>query len=179
MNLTETYQKERLDELKNLYKTAFPESEQKPFELMLKKREEGDAEILSIEKSGDFLGLAIVVSRGDLALLDYFAVSPQRRGGGVGGEAFEMLKERYAKKRFFIEIEDTQLAADNSEQRLRRKAFYLRHGMKPLPFKVDLFGVDMELLTSARPLTFEEYHALYQGVFGPGIASRIKRREQA
>ena len=102
MNLTETYQKERLDELKNLYETAFPESEQKPFELMLKKREEGDAELLSIEDGGAFLGLAIVVSRGDLALLDYFAVSPQHRGGGVGGEAFEMLKERYAKKRYFI-----------------------------------------------------------------------------
>ena len=100
MNLTETYQKERLDELKNLYETAFPESEQKPFELMLKKREEGDAELLSIEEGGAFLGLAIVVSRGDLALLDYFAVSPQHRGGGVGGEAFEMLKERYAKNGF-------------------------------------------------------------------------------
>lgn len=54
MNLTETYQKERLDELKNLYETAFPASEQKPFELMLKKREEGDAELLSIEDGGAF-----------------------------------------------------------------------------------------------------------------------------
>lgn len=177
MKLSEAWQDEQLHNIRCLYEAAFPTSEKKPFSLILEKRGKGMAEILSIEKDdGEFLGLAIMVGYRDLALLDYFAVSESQRGNGIGSTAFQMLKKRYADKRFFIEIEDTAVKAANHDERLSRKNFYLRNGMKNLPFYVNLLGVEMEILSNACTLTFEEYHELYQKTFGSSISKNVTCR---
>lgn len=175
MRLVEAYQKKQLLNIVHLYRKAFPRAEKKPFFLMLKKRKEGSMELLAIEdENGRFLGLAIMVLYGELALLDYFAISPKERGGGIGSEALQMLKARYGEKKFFLEIESTQTESANSEQRKRRKQFYLRNGMTNLPFFVNLFGIDMEILGASCTFAFEDYYELYQRVFGDMIAKRVK-----
>ena len=98
MQLIDARDETRLDAIRKLYFQAFPAAERKPFSLILKKRDEGRAEILSLEESGSFSGLAVTVFSGDLALLDYFAISPALRGQGAGGKALGMLRERYAGK---------------------------------------------------------------------------------
>ena len=60
MELTKALTKERQDRIYKLYLTAFPESERKPFPLLIEKQEEGIVDILSIEEDGHFLGLAIM-----------------------------------------------------------------------------------------------------------------------
>ena len=57
MELTKALTKERQDRIYKLYLTAFPESERKPFPLLIEKQEEGIVDILSIEEDGHFLGL--------------------------------------------------------------------------------------------------------------------------
>ncbi len=131
--------------------------------------------MLSLESdSGDFLGLAITVLYEDLALLDYFAVSPEARGKGTGSEALKLLKEKYADKRFFLEIESTLDPQNCPEERSRRKSFYLRGGMKVMPFEVDLFGVNMEILTNGCNVTYEDYHSLYRSILPPPLLCKIK-----
>lgn len=64
---------------------------------------------------------------------DYFAVDPAARGGGIGGEALGLLRERYAGRRFFLEIEalgEPDTPPEQETLRARRKAFYLRNGMR-------------------------------------------------
>lgn len=173
MQLIDARDETRLDAIRKLYFQAFPAAERKPFSLLLKKRDEGRAEILSLEEAGSFSGLAVTVFSGDLALLDYFAISPALRGQGAGGKALGMLRERYAGKRLFLEIEDPFVPNDNPEQRQKRRAFYLRAGMTPLPFRVNLFGVQMELLSFGAPLTYEEYAGLYADAFGNKILAHI------
>lgn len=170
IRLTEAYRADQLAEIQRLYLEAFPAEEQKPFALLLKKRAEGLVEILSIEsKGGVFLGLAIVVLYRDLALLDYFAIAPEQREGGVGSAAFQLLRQRYAGRRFFLEVESTGVEAANAAQRMRRKAFYLRNGMAETAMLVNLFGVEMEVLADACSVRFEEYQALYYDVFGKRV----------
>lgn len=62
----------------------------------------------------------------------------------------------------------------NAGERLRRKAFYLRNGWRPVEFQVELFGVDMEVLTYGRALTFGEYYSLYENVLPARLAKRVK-----
>ena len=121
----------RLTAIENLYLSAFPAAERKPFSLLLEKQREGSVEILSLEEDGAFAGLAILVRLDDLVLLDYFAVSPGQRGRGIGGESLKLLNEHCRGSRFFLEIEDVGVPSDNAEQRRRRRAFYLRHGYSP------------------------------------------------
>lgn len=163
----------QLNAVETLYLSAFPAAERKPFSLLVEKQREGSVEILFLEEDGAFAGLAILVRLNDLVLLDYFAVSPGQRGRGRGGEALKLLKEHCRGNRFFLEIEDVGVPSENADQRRRRRAFYLRHGMTPLPFRVCLFGVQMELLSFGTPLTFDEYFRLYQEIFGNPIAANV------
>lgn len=132
-------------------------------------------ELLAIEnEKEEFVGLAIMVRYQDLALLDYFAIIPEKREGGIGSAAFQMLRKRYADKRFFLEIESPGIESENTEQRRRRKEFYLKSGMTVLPFMVKLFGIEMEILADNCTLSFEEYNRVYCDTMGKYIGSKVQ-----
>lgn len=176
IKLVEAFDRAQLAKIKQLYRSAFPLSERKPFSLILKKRDAGSMQIFALEtETGEFAGEAITILCGDLVLLDYFAISPQLRGNGAGSLALQSLRERYQGKRFLLEIEDTQGDSPNREERIRRKHFYVTNGMQPLAYGVDLFGVEMEIMVFDCAISFEEYHTIFTQVFGAAIASRIKR----
>ena len=173
--LVEAYDLKRLLNIYRLYRKAFPSNERKPFVLMLKKRRKKIFEILSIEdRNGAFVGLAIIIKYRDLALLDYFAVAPGKRSSGIGSKAFQILKSRYSKYRFFLEIENTYIETPDIAERKRRKNFYLKNGMSEIPFIVELFGVEMELMGNGCKLTFEEYHSIFTGIFGKIISNNVR-----
>lgn len=168
----------QLENVRKLYEASFPKSEKKPFSFMLEKRKEGFFEILAIEDGqGEFCGLAIMMLAGGLALLDYLAIEPRCQGRGIGSGVLAQLGERYGKERIVVEIESTVGdGADNRGERLRRKDFYLRNGMVPMDFLVNLFGVEMEVLTFGSELAFEQYHAIYAQVLPKTMAENIRLR---
>lgn len=176
MKLVQAVKKQQLRAVRRLYLTAFPRNERKPFWLILKKRRDGVFEILAIESdSGEFQGLAVTIHYKDMVLLDYFAIEPQNRGGGVGSTALKLIQERYAGKRLLLEIESTQETCADLPQRERRKAFYLRNSMQVMPYTVELFGVNMEILTYACTVSFAEYHEIFERVFSAKAARYVKQ----
>ena len=170
--LTSADTNKQLAQIKKLYKESFPRNERKPFFLILKKRKQGYADIISIkaaDKSAEderILGEAIIVKNGDIALLDYFAISPDFRGRGIGSQALKLLQKRYGNCRFILEIESTFHPAPDAEQRTNRKNFYLRGGMGCMDYLISLFGVEMEIMTYGCEVAFEEYYAFYETTFG-------------
>lgn len=187
MKLVEVYSKERLNKVKDLYEEAFPKSEKKPFGMILKGRKKGKYEILSIEsEKGEFQGLAITMHYADFVLLDYFAISPECRGSGIGGEALRALQKSYTGKKFLLEIESTVglenrtevgkdiAEADEAALRLRRKEFYLRNGMQSMNYLVNLFGVEMEIMTYGCSVSFEEYHSILEHILPFGMAAKVR-----
>ncbi len=175
MRLVRAITGEQLKNIEELYYAAFPADERKPFALLLEKKNAGNVEMLSIEdEQGSFLGLAISVLWDALLLLDYFAVMPQCRGHGVGTEALSLLLARYTGRRFFLEIESTEEGMPERWQRLRRKAFYSAGGLSSMDWKVNLFGVEMEIMAYRCTVGFEEYHEMYKTVFSGKLASRIR-----
>lgn len=167
-----------LHSVRTLYEAAFPKSEKKPFSLILETQDQGYADILAVtDREGRFCGLAIMILSGDLVLLDYLAVDPGCRGTGVGSAVLEKLQERYGEDKLVVEIERTTgsgAKAENIQDRIRRKAFYLRNGMVPAGFCVDLLGVEMEVLTFGRALDFSEYYEIYSRVFPGKIADKVR-----
>ena len=132
-------------------------------------------EILSIEnEKGEFLGLAIFILHRDIVLLDYFAILENKRGMGVGREALAAIFNRYEGKRVMLEIERTDIPCENQEDRRRRKRFYLSCGMGQMDYLVDLFGVDMEILTKDCTVSYPEYHEIFEAVFSPTFAKNVK-----
>lgn len=175
MKIEHAKTKEQLEKIKKLYIKAFPLCERKPFSMMLKKRSEKMMEIMCIEEDdGTFVGLAITVLYNDIVLLDYFAILDEQRCNGKGSQALKILTERYKDKRFFLEAESTKEECKDIAVRKRRKEFYLRNGMTETGIDVVLFGVPMELLTYNCMVSFEEYHTVYDKVFGKIISNNVK-----
>lgn len=173
MKIVKATDEKRLKLIEDLYMRAFPKCERKPFKLMVQKQTEGAMELLSIEEENAFLGLAIFAHDKDIALLDYFAISDDMRGQGIGSRAIKALQKIYAGKRFVLEIETTKKPCDDLEMRQHRKAFYLRNGLHTMDFDVNLFGVEMEVLSNGEHLNFDEYLDVYKNACGLKFADKI------
>ena len=173
MKIIKATDEHRLQLIEDLYMRAFPKAERKPFQLMVKKQAEGTMELLSIEEENQFLGLAIFAHDKDIALLDYFAISDEMRGQGIGSRAIKALQKIYAGKRFVLEIETTKKPCNDLEMRNKRKGFYLRNGLHTMDFDVMLFGVEMEMLSNAEHLNFDEYLDVYKNACGLKYADKI------
>lgn len=164
--------------IKRLYRAAFPRIERKPFRLILRQCEKGEAELFAIcANDGTFLGLAVTVRHNDIVMLDYFAIHPKARGKGVGSRALQMLKNKYAEFRFILEIESTDEPCKNLEVRKKRREFYLRNGMKPAGYTARVFFTVLEVLTAGKPVSFEEYRELYRSHLGDKMAKKIRLKQ--
>lgn len=149
-----------------LYQNAFPEIERKPMSLIETLSAQGKMEILAIVEEGKFLGLAINMMAGELALLDYFAIVPERRGGGVGSRSLKLLLERFCDRKYIFEIEKQDAQAENALERKRRKEFYLRNGLRETGIFVNVYGTDFELLTPDGVLAYNEYTEILYRILG-------------
>lgn len=171
ITLGKTKRVERL-RLYRLYRASFPRCERKPFAMIRHLCKAGKAEMLSVRDAGGFCGLVITMLYHDLVLVDYFAIAERQRGRGRGSAALKCIAERYAGRRVFLEIERPDAAAENNAERLRRKDFYLRNGLREVGVAVRLFGVEMELLTFSQKIDFAEYYALYCEIASKPLADK-------
>ena len=147
--------------IRRLYKEAFPKYERKPFGIIKAMARCGKTDLWYLEDAEGFAGMCATINGPDAVLIDYLAVAKKRRGRGVGTEMLKILLEHYSSRGVFLEIEELDENADNSEQRAGRREFYLRCGFEPMNTYVNLFGVNMELLGVGCKLSFDEYREFY------------------
>ena len=167
-----------------LYESSFPPSERKELDYMLTGEHASAYEVLVISTpDSPVAGMAVTVTYGDLTMLDYFAVSPDLRGQGIGHAVLPLIRDRVRERgggHFFLEIETPpplcipRDPCDNPEQRVRRKAFYLSAGLVETGVRAFIYGNDMELLAypeDTEAITFEGYDALLQATFPKGMGA--------
>lgn len=157
----------------SLYLAAFPEEERRPEaaweELMHQSPLFHTDAILD---DGDYCGFITSWHFSNFIYVEHFAISSSRRGGGIGGRAFECFMKQCAGKEIVLEVEtpDTEIAR-------RRIGFYERHAMHLLPNDYqqppyrptgEYFPLRiMSTLPEATPAHFEEIkEALYREVYG-------------
>jgi len=165
-------------EVYRLYQRAFPASEKKPFSIIRKKHREGKTHIWRFTREGTFAGIVITINGESRILIDYLAVAEQHRGTGIGSEILALMRKHYAGKGVFLEIESVYAPCENQAERIRRKHFYEKAGMKSMEVFVWLFGVKMELMGFDCKLTYEEYHAFYRENYGKWAADHIQAAEK-
>lgn len=169
---------DRLPAYTALYEDSFPPSERKPMDYMLTGEKAAAFEALVVATPDHpVAGLVITVTDGHLTMLDYLAVSPALRGGGIGHAVLPLLRERIHAAGggpLFLEIETPpplcipRDPCPNPDQRVRRKAFYRSAGLVETGVRAFIYGSDMELLAypaDAPAVTFEGYDALLRATF--------------
>jgi ribosomal protein S18 acetylase RimI-like enzyme len=117
--------------IERIYTEAFPISERRPVSWLHETTDREDFTLLIAEQDETVVGFATVFippEPGDIALLDYLAVAPSYRGGGVGGHLFQAALARAGNRPVLIEVETVGDPLDPIRQ--RRQAFYRRHGCR-------------------------------------------------
>lgn len=164
------------DAVKSLYMDAFPAEERKPFEKMEELEAEGRMELLALTQQEELLGLVFYLITPETAILDYFAILPEKRGMGYGGKAVAAVLERFSDRKLIFEIEQQDPAAENALERKRRKEFYLRNGLKETGIFVHVYHTDFELLTPDGELTYETYVTMLRESMGDQMVQMLAPR---
>lgn len=142
------------EETRRLYgpclKRDFPPEELMPWKWMEPLIEQGYQRSAGFYDDNGLAAYAMFITGSDrpgAALLNYFAVQPERRGQGVGSRCLELMREALAGKgcRIIFEVEDPDTAPDR-EAALRRIDFYLRGGARATGVGSLLFGVEYRIM---------------------------------
>lgn len=163
-----------INEVYDLYQEAFPDYERKPFEMILDGLETGKMETYSVFYDHQYAGLVFLIKGEHVDVLDYLAVNGTMRDHGIGGRILAWLRG-CRENPFVVEIEST-LTSDDPIHR-KRKDFYLANEMKDCRQSIELFGVDMELMSSLRPITYEEYFTTMKDYFDHDVEKWVKRKD--
>ena len=162
-------------EVYRLYQRAFPRSEKKPFSMIRSMHRKGVSDVWRFTRNGSFAGIIITINGQNHILLDYLAVEESQRGTGIGTEILGQMREHYAGKGVFLEIESVYEDCPNKDQRIRRKHFYEKCGMESRGVFVWLFGVKMELMGFDCKLSYPEYHNFYRDNYNQWAADHIRQ----
>ena len=134
------------NDVKNIYMEAFPKEERKPFFFFYRSVRKGKSEIL-------------------------LAVSNQIRSKGTGSKILGEICRQYDDKRILLLIEKIDETANNLEQRIARKRFYLKNGFESSGVLMQGVSGDMEILCHGGSISEDEFiavqtHALGRILFG-------------
>lgn len=178
MSITlEPCRRAQLERYRSLYMTAFPQEERAPWRLLLRRGEQGRADMLAAMDGGEFAGLAYIVTHADSAYLFYLAVEGSRRGRGTGGQILSALKERYKGKRLFLAREMLDSSAENYPQRESRHRFYLANGFQDWGIHIKEGPVTYDVMGIGEIVTAPEYRALMKSwtgwLWGLGFRAHI------
>ena len=164
--------KENFPNVKSLYESAFPSSEQMPLWFLRYKAKQSDVAFSSLYDYESWIGLMYTFEYEGIILVLYFAIDASCRSGGYGSKVLTTLREDHPDKRIVLTIEPVDEQADNYEQRVKRKRFYEKNGYTPTDVIVEGLGQPFEVLISGGAVTPEEVRQVYRSFLG-GVLGTI------
>lgn len=135
-----------------LYESAFPAHERRPWDKWLEVALDPDFRLYVITLDGRQAGFLTVWRFPAFSYVEHFAIDPELRGKGLGGEAIQLVVEHTGLP-VILEVEPAETSADAA----RRIDFYRRHGfhshddfgyVQP-PYTPGMPGLPMKLMTAA------------------------------
>lgn len=143
------------EEMRRLYdermQEDFPPAELKPWKRIEEMLSGGIYFAYGFCEEERITAYAFFVVQGASVLLDYYAVSREARGRGIGSRFLRLLKEELRQKdicRMIVEVENPDFAKSEAEreERRRRIRFYEKNGLILTEFCSCLFGVEYRIM---------------------------------
>lgn len=156
---------------------AFPPEEYLPPEKLVNMAEKDEFDFLALIDEGKFVGFMVVQTYGNLSYLFFLAINSAYRSKGYGSRAIETLKEAYPNKQQVVDFEMLDDTANNNEQRIKRKEFYIRNGYKETGMFLSYLGVDYEVMCMDDKFNEEEFKELMKTIQVEGFNPRYFKQE--
>lgn len=159
-------------QVKALYHNAFPPEERPPFFMLTAKTGSDNVDFWAIYADNKWVGLAYVISKDKLSYLFYLAVSETERGKGYGSAIIRTLRRMYDGQQLFLALETLDESADNYDERVKRRNFYMHNGLVPVDCQITEGGVTYDVMGTSEHLVPEDYIKMMNEYAGP-LFSRI------
>lgn len=163
-----------LKEIVRLYNSSFPKNERIDFERLIRMLGD-DRHMYVYLEDEKIIGMAYFFIFEDIAYLGYICVEEELRNSGYGTAILNRIKEEYQGYRIGIDIEEVKQNSSNSEERVRRRDFYIRNGFVSTDIFYNFFFVDYEILSCGGLIRKEEWQNLVKKHWGR-IAKTAKYR---
>ena len=134
------------EDVRRLYESAFPKEEQIPWKDLMRLMKTMSLDFTVYYEDGNLVGLTIVYPRPQFNWFWYFAVPEKFRGQGIGQRILTQLIEKYGGRSNILDMESPEQVCENSEQRKRRHAFYLRNGFRDTGVGKSFKGIDYTIM---------------------------------
>lgn len=114
-------------EVKSIYMEAFPKRERKPFFVLKHSVKRGKARVFTASDENGLLGFTVAIPYQNMVMVDYLAVSGKIRSKGTGSFIMQEICRYFSDKKVILLIERLDEGAENREQRIARRRFYLKN----------------------------------------------------
>ena len=165
--------------IRSLYFASFSEAEQAPFWFIVRRAKAKGLNFHAYYDDEVFAGFAYFVAADDLTYLGWIAINPDSRSKGYGSQIMAHIEDCYPENRIILCIEKVDLAAENNQQRIRRRDFYLRNGYASSGLIVEEKGEDFELLVKGGSCSEEDFYRAIKKLASPLIFPFIKSKMRA
>lgn len=165
MNISQL-QKHQWHDLLDIYLEAFPKAERKPPFILKHSVKTGKAQILAAEEDGTLIGFVMVIPYLDMVMVDYLAVSGNIRSRGTGSQLIQEVSRRFADKKIVLLIEALDDQAENREQRIARRRFYLKNGFASSDIFIRGVSGTMEVMNLGGTVSSKDYLRLQKYALG-------------
>ncbi len=145
---------------RKLYHSAFLEWERIPFWSLRARSLMKDLDLLALCDDGEFCGFACLTTNDEGAYVHYLAIEPSKRGQGLGGQALELLAQRYEPKSIALDIEAVRPGTEGAKERSKHRKLYLRNGYKESGYCYKDGGILYEILVRGQKLDQDAYRLL-------------------
>lgn len=154
-----------IDAVKRLIESSFPPEERVSTDFIFDFNDER-VEFLLFYDGDLFCGFVYLFNGAqDISFICWLAVEENLRGKGYGGKILQYVREEKSNCRIFLNIERVDVPAENLEQRLKRKNFYLSNGYHETGIYNTFRGVDYELLVNGGEISAEEVEKFLDELF--------------
>lgn len=153
-------------EIKKIYMEAFPKRERKPFFTLKHSVKKKKAIIMTASEGNQILGFVVLIPYKDMIMVDYLAVSSQIRSKGTGSYIMQNVCREFSDKKVVLLIERLDDSADNREQRIARRKFYLKNGFTSSDIFITGASGNMEIMNYGGKVIPENYMSLQEYALG-------------
>lgn len=153
-------------EIRQIYFEAFPKSERKPFYTVRRSVKKGKAQMLAAMEKDTLLGFVMIIPYRDMVMVDYLAVSGKIRSQGTGSKIMREVCGKFPDKKIVLLIERPDETAENREQRIARRKFYLKNDFTSSGIFITGYSGNMEILNYGGRVSGQEYMELQRYALG-------------
>ncbi|WP_195983794.1 GNAT family N-acetyltransferase [Clostridium sp. D33t1_170424_F3] len=177
MNLTvELVKGKSRRKVREIYTASFLKEDRMPFWLMLALAKTKNTDFLTFYDGDTLCGFVYMAAVKDLAFVMFFAVDETLRSKGYGGKILKEVQSIYPDHKIIMSIERCDEPAEDLEQRLRRKRFYLRNGYAETGCFLEMNHKAQEILIKNGTFQTEEFLSFFLKYSNGTVRPKIWKR---